>query len=250
MLALRDAGAITFEYGNDLRVSAATAGVEQARSIDGFVPLFVRPSFAVGRGPFRWVCLSGEEADRDTLDAAACRLFADDARLQRWIEQAGGLVGTEGLPARICWLGHGARARMALEINRLVADGSLTAPVAITRDHLDAGACAYPSRETEDMPDGSDAIADWPYLDALLNAGCGADCVSIHQNAGAIGGSASAGMMMICDGSREAGERIARVCDADPAIGVVRHASAGVPEAREYLRRSGIRMPSVDLEST
>jgi urocanate hydratase len=250
MLALRDAGAITFEYGNDLRVSAATAGVEQARSIDGFVPLFVRPSFSIGRGPVRWVCLSGDEADRDTLDAAACRLFPDDERLQRWIAQVGEVVGTEGLPARICWLGHGARARMALEINRLVGDGTLAAPVAITRDHLDAGACAYPSRETEDMPDGSDAIADWPYLDALLNASCGAECVSIHQNAGAIGGSASAGMTVICDGSREAGERIDRVFEADPGIGVVRHASAGVAEAREYLGRSGIHVPPLSSEPT
>ena len=245
LVALRDAGAVVFEYGNDLRHAAVGAGIDSAREIPGFVPLFVRPSFARGRGPFRWICLSGDAGDRDALDAEARRLFPDDVALQRWLAQAPSRIGVEGLPARICWLGHGARARMALAINALVREGALRAPVAITRDHLDAGACAYPARETEGMPDGSDAIADWPYLNALLNASCGADLVAIHQNAGAIGGSASAGMTVICDGAPETDERIVRAFDADPGLGVVRHATAGVEEAKDYLARSGLRTPSL-----
>lgn len=247
MLALLQAGAVVFDYGNDLRRAGQEAGVGDAFRIPGFVPLFIRPSFAIGRGPFRWVLLSGDVRDRRTLDDAARRLFPDDELLQRWLEQAAARVPVEGLPARICWLGHGARARMALEINRLVREGAVAAPVAITRDHLDSGSCAYPIRETEGMPDGSDAIADWPYLNALLNASCGADLVAIHQNAGSIGGSVSAGMTVVCDGSPLADERITRVFDADPGIGVVRHASAGVPEARAYLRRSGIDIPGAPL---
>jgi len=245
LLELDDAGAIAFEYGNDLRPAAEAAGVAGARGLPGFVPLFVRPSFAIGRGPFRWVALSGERADQAALDGAARRLFGDDAALQRWLAQAARRVPIEGLPARICWLGHGARRRMALEINRLVREGALQAPVAITRDHLDSGSCAYPTRETLAMPDGSDAIADWAYLNALLNASCGADLVAIHQNAGTIGGSASAGMTLICDGEAASDERIDRVFDVDPGIGVVRHASAGVAEARAYLAKSGIRVPPI-----
>jgi urocanate hydratase len=188
------------------------------------------------------VALSGDEADQRALDAAARECFPDDPALQRWLSEAPRRVGRgPGLPARICWLGYGARRRMALTINALVRDGELRAPVAITRDHLDGGSCAYPGRETEGMPDGSDAIADWPYLNALLNAACGADLVAIHQNAGAIGGSASAGMTVVCDGSALADERIARVFDADPGLGVVRHAAAGVPEAAAFLAGSDIR---------
>jgi urocanate hydratase len=240
ILRLQAAGAVAFEYGNDLRQAALRAGCADASALPGYIPLFVRPSFAIGRGPFRWVLLSGEVSDRALADDAARRLFPDDQRLLRWLDQASTRVLVEGLPARICWLGHGARAVMALELNHLVRQGRLKAPVAITRDHLDAGSCAYPARETEAMPDGSDAIADWPYLNALLNASCGADLVAIHQNAGMIGGSASAGMTVICDGSIETDERIRRVFDADPGLGVIRQASAGVPEAKAYLATSGI----------
>lgn len=247
LLHMQERGVVVFEYGNDLRRAALEAGVADAFAIPGFVPAYVRPSFAVGRGPFRWVCLSGEVTDRDLLDDTARRLFADDDRLQRWLAEAPARIPTEGLPARICWLGHGARARMALEINRLVRDGAVCAPVAITRDHLDAGSCCYPTRETEGMPDGSDEIADWPYLNAMLGVAGGADLVAIHQNAGIIGGSCSAGMTVICDGSALTDERIIRCFEADPGIGVVRHATAGVPQAIDYLARSGIRVPSVAL---
>ncbi len=243
LLAMMARGVAVFEYGNDLRAAALGGGVEAAFDIPGFVPLFVRPSFARGRGPMRWVLLSGEVRDREAVDDAAEALFPDDALLQRWLGLARERVPVEGLPARICWLGHGARAKMALRINELVRTGDVSAPVAITRDHLDSGACAWPRRETENMPDGSDSIADWPYLNALLNASCGADLVAIHQNAGDIGGSVSAGMTVICDGTAGADERIARVFDADPGIGVVRHADAGVPEAVDYLSRSGIDVP-------
>jgi urocanate hydratase len=243
MLAMKRAGTATFEYGNDLRSSAFQSGVENAFDIEGFIPLFIRPSFAEGRGPMRWVLLSGSVGDQKLADAAARRLFPDDARLQRWFDLAESRVPVEGLPARTCWLSYGARRVMALELNRMVRDGELSGPVAISRDHLDAGSCAYPRRETEAMPDGSDAIADWPYLNALLNTSCGADLVSVHQNAGEIGGSASAGMTIILDGTQETDERIKRTLDVDPGIGVVRQADAGVPGAREFLNASDIQLP-------
>lgn len=241
--SMQQAGVITFEYGNDIRRSALELGMGDAFGIPGFVPLFTRPSFAHGRGPFRWVCLSGIPEDLETLDAAARQLFPHDERLLRWLAEAPQVVPIEGLPARVCWLGHGDREAMALEINRLVASGRVNAPVAITRDHLDSGSCCYPTRETEAMPDGSDEIADWPYLNAMLNVAGGADLVAVHQNAGIIGGSCSAGMTFICDGSPSAAERIRRCFETDPGIGVVRHASAGVPEAVEYLKTSGIKVP-------
>jgi len=240
LVRLKQAGAVVFEYGNDIRQAARRLGHEQADEIPGFVPEYIRPSFGVGRGPFRWVCLSGDAADRDRLDRAARELFPEDTRLNTWLDRAAAETPIEGLPARICWLGHGQRAQMALEINRLVANGELAGPVAITRDHLDSGSCAYPTRETEKMPDGSDVIADWPYLNAMLNVAGGADLVAIHQNAGIIGGSVSAGMTLVLDGSALSEAR-ARICfENDPAIGVIRHASAGVPEALEYLPHSGI----------
>lgn len=245
LIALRDEGAVVFEYGNDLRQAARRLGHTGADTIPGFVPEYIRPSFAVGRGPFRWVCLSGDIADRDRLDRAARELFPDDARLHTWLDRAEHETPVEGLPARICWLGHGQRQTMALTINRLVRDGELNGPVAITRDHLDTGSCAYPTRETEAMPDGSDVIADWPYLNAMLNVAGGADLVAIHQNAGIIGGSVSAGMTVVLDGS-EISEARAEICfENDPAIGVVRHASAGVSEAEAYLAQSGIRAVEV-----
>ena len=238
LLGMRRAGVTVFEYGNDLRQSAHDVGVENAFDIEGFVPAFIRKEFAVGRGPFRWVCLSGDVADQKRLDDLARDLFPNDHRLHRWLDHARTEAPIEGLPARICWLGHGDRERMALAINDLVAAGELSAPVALTRDHLDSGSCAYPTRETEAMPDGSGEVADWPYLNALLNASGGADLVAIHQNAGIIGGSASAGMTVVCDGSELSRERITRCLNNDPGIGVVRHASAGVPEARDYLAQS------------
>lgn len=246
LLGMRAKGTVVFEYGNDLRGAAVSSGVDNAFEIPGFVPAYVRPQFAVGRGPFRWVCLSGDPADRKRLDVAAGEIFPDDEALARWLHQAGEWGFTEHLPARICWLAHGARRRMAYEINRLVRTGELSAPVAITRDHLDSGSCCYPGRETEAMPDGSDEIADWPYLNAMLNVACGADLVAIHQNAGIIGGSCSAGMTVICDGTTETDMRIDRCFEADPGIGVVRHASAGVPEALDYLPNSGIRVPTIE----
>lgn len=245
LLAMRHAGVVVFEYGNDLRRAGVEAGVADAFDIPGFVPSYIRPSFAVGRGPFRWVCLSGDPADRDMLDAAARRLFGDDRLLQRWLGEAARVLPVEGLPARICWLGHKARERMALEINRLVRAGEVGAPVAITRDHLDSGSCCYPTRETEAMPDGSDEIADWPYLNAMLNVAGGADLVAIHQNAGIIGGSCSAGMTVVCDGGEDTDERIRRCFENDPGIGVVRYVSAGVPEAVAYLESSGLHVPPV-----
>lgn len=250
LLALRRTGTEVFEYGNDLRRAAYEAGVTDAFEIPGFVPTYVRPSFAVGRGPFRWVCLSGDPADLAVLDGAALCLFTGDAPLRRWLSTAAHALPVEGLPARICWLGHRARERMALEINRLVREGAVGAPVAITRDHLDAGSCSYPTRETEAMPDGSDEIADWPYLNAMLNVAGGADLVAVHQNAGLVGGSCSAGMTLVCDGGADTDERIRTCFENDPGIGVVRYVTAGVPEALDYLPDSGLRVPEVALGAT
>ncbi len=246
LLALRAEGVPCFEYGNDLRAAAQANGVENAFKLPGFVPLFLRPSFAHGRGPVRWVLLSGDPADQRAADDAARDLFPDDLLLQRWLGLAEKWAPIEGLPARTCWLGYGARAAMMLRMNEMVARGELCAPVAVTRDHLDSGASAWPRRETENMPDGSDAIGDWPYLNAMLNVAGGADLVAIHQNAGDIGGSISAGMTVILDGSDETAERVSRVFASDPGIGVVRHADAGVPEAVEFLAGSDIRAGFVD----
>ena len=246
LLALRAKGVPCFEYGNDLRAAARANGVENAFDLPGFVPLFLRSSFAHGRGPVRWVLLSGDPADQRAADDAARDLFPDDLLLQRWLGLAAKWAPIEGLPARTCWLAYGARAAMMLRMNEMVARGELRAPVAVTRDHLDSGASAWPARETENMPDGSDAIGDWPYLNAMLNVAGGADLVAIHQNAGDIGGSISAGMTVILDGSEETAERVSRVFASDPGIGVVRHADAGVPEAVEFLANSDIRANFVD----
>ena len=243
MLKLQEQGIVAFEYGNNLRGAALECGMENAFDMPGFVPLFIRPSFAHGRGPVRWVLLSGKVEDQAVVDQAARDLFPEDELLQRWLKLAPKWVPLEGLPARTCWLGYGDRRKMVTRINEMVHSGKISAPVAITRDHLDSGACAFPRRENEKMPDGSDMIADWPYLNALLNTSAGADLVAIHQNGGDIGGSVSAGMTVICDGSDETTERIARVFDCDPGIGIVRHADAGVPEAVEFLATSGIIRP-------
>ncbi len=246
MLALQRAGAITFDYGNNIRAQAQKAGVTDAFEIPGFVPEYIRPLFCVGKGPFRWAALSGDPADIAATDALALEMFADNAALCRWIRMAQERVAFQGLPARIFWLGYGERATFGLAINDLVRRGRLKAPIVIGRDHLDTGSVASPNRETENMRDGSDAIADWPVLNALLNAASGATWVSVHHGGGVgIGYSLHAGMVIVADGSREADEKLQRVLTCDPGLGVVRHADAGYPEAIDTARRHGITMPSL-----
>ncbi len=244
MLACQERGAVVFDYGNNIRAQARHAGIENAFDIPGFVPEYVRPLFCEGKGPFRWAALSGDPDDIATTDEAALEMFADDAALCRWIRLARERVAFQGLPARICWLGYGDRARFGLRINELVRTGRLKAPIVIGRDHLDTGSVASPNRETEGMRDGSDAIADWPVLNALLNASAGATWVSVHHGGGVgIGYSLHAGMVIVADGTREADERLTRVLTCDPGIGVVRHADAGYPEAIETADAHGIQMP-------
>ncbi len=238
MVAFQDRGAVTFDYGNNLRGQAQDAGYDEAFAYPGFVKAYVRPMFCQGRGPFRWVALTGEEADIHRTDALVTEMFPEDETLVRWIQAAQERVPFEGLPARVCWLGFGQRHTFALEINRLVREGEI-GPIAITRDHLDTGSVASPYRETEGMEDGSDAIADWPLLNALLNASAGADMVAIHNGGGVgIGLSTHAGMMVVADGSQKADERIRRVFVTDPGSGVVRHADAGYESAQELARGS------------
>jgi urocanate hydratase len=235
---------VTFDYGNNIRAQAKRAGIENAFDIPGFVPEYVRPLFCEGKGPFRWAALSGDPADIAVTDEAALEMFADDAPLCRWIGLARARVAFQGLPARICWLGYGDRARFGLRINALVREGRVKAPIVIGRDHLDTGSVASPTRETEAMRDGSDAIADWPVLNALLNASAGATWVSVHHGGGVgIGYSLHAGMVVVADGTRDADERLQRVLTCDPGIGVVRHADAGYPNAIRTAERHGIRMP-------
>src|SRR6478735_6517320 len=244
MLTLRHRGAVTFDYGNNIRAQAQRAGVENAFDIPGFVPEYVRPLFCEGKGPFRWAALSGDPDDIEVTDEAALEMFADDTALRRWIELARERVAYQGLPARICWLGYGDRARFGLRINELVRQGRISAPIVIGRDHLDTGSVASPNRETEGMRDGSDAIADWPILNALLNASAGATWVSVHHGGGVgIGYSLHAGMVIVADGTRDADERLRRVLTCDPGIGVVRHADAGYPEASRTADAHGIRVP-------
>ncbi|MBI4264294.1 MAG: urocanate hydratase [Acidobacteria bacterium] len=244
MLALQARGAVTFDYGNNIRAQAKRAGVENAFDIPGFVPEYVRPLFCEGKGPFRWVALSGDPDDIRMTDEAALDMFADDAALCRWIGLARERVAFQGLPARICWLGYGARATFGLAINELVRSGRVRAPIVIGRDHLDTGSVASPTRETEGMRDGSDAIADWPILNALLNASAGATWVSVHHGGGVgIGYSLHAGMVVVADGTREADRRLERVLTCDPGIGVARHADAGYPEAVATADARGIRIP-------
>jgi urocanate hydratase len=244
MLALRSRGAVTFDYGNNIRAQAKRAGCENAFDIPGFVPEYVRPLFCEGKGPFRWAALSGDPDDIRVTDDAALEMFADDPALCRWIALARERVAFQGLPARICWLGYGDRARFGLRINELVRSGAISAPVVIGRDHLDTGSVASPNRETEGMRDGSDAIADWPVLNALLNASAGATWVSVHHGGGVgIGYSLHAGMVIVADGTREADERLERVLTCDPGIGVARHADAGYPAALEVAEARGVRIP-------
>jgi urocanate hydratase len=244
MLELGRRGSHVFDYGNNIRAQAERAGVSDAFDIPGFVPEYIRPLFCEGKGPFRWAALSGDPADIAATDRAVLELFPDDEALARWIRLAGERVKFQGLPARICWLGYGERARFGLKINEMVARGELKAPIVIGRDHLDAGSVASPNRETEGMRDGSDAIADWPILNALLNTAAGATWVSVHHGGGVgIGYSLHAGMVVVADGTPEAAERLERVLTCDPGMGVVRHADAGYPDAIATAATRGIRMP-------
>ena len=247
MLELRQAGAVTFDYGNNLRTQAKAAGVARAFDIPGFVPEYIRPLFCQGRGPFRWVALSGDPADIYRTDRLAAELFPRDETLARWLPLARRRIQFQGLPARICWLGYGERAEFGLAINRLVRTGELQAPIVIGRDHLDTGSVASPFRETEGMRDGSDAIADWPLLNALVNTAAGASWVSIHNGGGVgIGYSQHAGMVVVADGTEEMDRRLERVLTCDPGLGVVRHADAGYPEAIRFAAAHGIKRPGAD----
>jgi len=245
MLELQRAGAILFDYGNNIRREAENAGVSDF-SYPGFVPAYIRPLFCEGSGPFRWVALSGDPNDIYETDRALLEAFHDDEHLVRWLRLARERVHFQGLPARICWLGYGARARAGLIFNDLVASGRIKAPIVIGRDHLDAGSVASPNRETESMRDGSDAIADWPVLNALLNTAAGATWVSLHHGGGVgIGYSIHAGMVVVADGTREAARRLERVLTTDPGTGIMRHADAGYPEALAAARRHGLNLPSL-----
>ncbi|HET7452124.1 MAG TPA: urocanate hydratase [Thermoanaerobaculia bacterium] len=244
MLALRERGAVTFDYGNNLRGQAKSAGVENAFDFPGFVPEYIRPLFCEGNGPFRWAALSGDPEDIRTTDRALLELFPENATLRRWLTLAGERIAFQGLPARICWLGYRERDRAGLLFNSLVREGKVKAPIVIGRDHLDAGSVASPNRETEGMRDGSDAIADWPILNALVNAVSGATWVSVHHGGGVgIGYSIHAGMVVVADGTAEADERLRRVLTNDPGTGVMRHADAGYAHAIETARRRGLDLP-------
>jgi urocanate hydratase len=245
MLDLKRRGSVVFDYGNNLRTNAKLAGVQDAFEIPGFVPEYIRPLFCEGKGPFRWVALSGDPEDIRKTDRLVLQLFPEDAALQRWIKLAGERIHFQGLPARICWLGYGQRAQLGLAMNELVRTGELSAPIVIGRDHLDTGSVASPYRETEGMLDGSDAVADWPLLNALVNTAAGATWVSIHNGGGVgIGYSQHAGMVIVADGTAEATLRLERVLTTDPGMGVLRHADAGYPAARSFAQTAGLRLPS------
>jgi urocanate hydratase len=247
MVGFLDRGAEVFDYGNSLRAEAKLGGFERAFAYPGFVPAYVRPLFCEGKGPFRWVALSGDPADIAATDRAVLEEFGDDERLVRWISQAQERIAFQGLPARICWLGYGERARLGLRFNAMVASGELSAPIVIGRDHLDSGSVASPYRETEGMADESDAIADWPLLNALVNTSSGASWVSIHHGGGVgIGRSIHSGMVCLADGTELAAEKLERVLTADPGTGVMRHADAGYPRAIEVAAERGVRIPMLE----
>ncbi len=244
MRAMQDQGAVAFDYGNNIRAQAQKAGVEDAYSIPGFIPAYIRPLFCEGKGPFRWAVLSGDPADLAATDEVILSLFPQDKALRRWIELAREQVAFQGLPARICWLGYGERAKAGLAFNELVRSGKVSAPIVIGRDHLDCGSVASPNRETEAMKDGSDAIADWPVLNALLNTAAGATWVSVHHGGGVgIGYSLHAGMVVVADGSNRAERCLSRVLTTDPGMGVVRHVDAGYDEATRFAKTHGVRVP-------
>ena len=247
MVGFLDAGAEVFDYGNSLRTEAELGGYDRAFAFPGFVPAYIRPLFCEGKGPFRWAALSGDPADIAATDQAILELFPEDEQLRRWITKASEKVHFEGLPARICWLGYGERHLAGLRFNELVASGKVSAPIAIGRDHLDSGSVASPYRETEAMADGSDAVADWPLLNALLNTASGATWVSIHHGGGVgIGRSIHAGQVIVADGTELAAQKIARVLTNDPGTGVMRHVDAGYSRAREVARERGVRIPMLE----
>jgi urocanate hydratase len=244
MRALQKAGAIAFDYGNNIRAQATKAGVTDAFEIKGFVPEYIRPLFCEGQGPFRWAALSGDPEDIRATDRAILELFPEKTQLRRWIELAGEQVAFQGLPARICWLGYGERDKAGLRFNEMVKRGEVKAPIVIGRDHLDCGSVASPNRETESMKDGSDAIADWPILNALVNTAAGASWVSVHNGGGVgIGYSTHAGMVVVADGTDGAARRLARVLVTDPGMGVIRHVDAGYEEAETFAKLHGVRVP-------
>jgi len=246
MLEMQKRGAITFDYGNNLRGQALEAGVKNAFDYPGFVPEYIRPLFCEGQGPFRWAALSGDPADIARTDRAVLETFPENEHLCRWIRLAGERVKFQGLPCRICWLGYGERDKMGLIFNDLVRKGEIKAPIVLGRDHLDCGSVASPNRETEGMKDGSDAIADWPILNALVNTACGASWVSVHHGGGVgIGYSIHAGQVTVCDGTREADERLRRVLTADPATGIIRHHDAGYDKATQVARQRGVKIPGL-----
>jgi len=247
MVGFLDRGAEVFDYGNSLRTEAKLGGFERAFDYPGFLPAYIRPLFCEGKGPFRWVALSGDPADIAATDRAVLDEFPDDENLHRWIKMAGEQVAFQGLPARICWLGYGERHRLGLRFNEMVRSGEVSAPIVIGRDHLDSGSVASPYRETEAMIDGSDAIADWPLLNALVNTSCGATWVSIHHGGGVgIGRSIHAGMVCVADGTDLAAQKLARVLVADPGMGVIRHADAGYDRALEVAADRGVRIPMLE----
>jgi urocanate hydratase len=244
MVAYADKGAEVFDYGNSLRAEAKLGGFERAFDYPGFLPAYIRPLFCEGKGPFRWVALSGDPADIAATDRAVLEEFPDDEALHRWIALAGERVAFQGLPARICWLGYGERHRLGLRFNEMVRNGEVSAPIVIGRDHLDSGSVASPYRETEAMADGSDAIADWPLLNALANASSGATWVSIHHGGGVgIGRSIHAGMVVVADGTDLAAQKLERVLQTDPGMGVIRHVDAGYERAVEVAAERGVRIP-------
>ncbi|MBW1898421.1 MAG: urocanate hydratase, partial [Deltaproteobacteria bacterium] len=244
MLEMQKRGAVVFDYGNNLRQRAFDGGLKNAFDFPGFVPAFVRPLFCEGKGPFRWVALSGDPEDIYRTDEAIMELFPEDEHLHRWLKMAKDQIPFQGLPARICWLGYGERAKAGLKFNQMVADGALKAPIVIGRDHLDSGSVASPNRETEGMKDGTDAVSDWPILNAMINAVGGATWVSFHHGGGVgIGFSQHAGQVIVADGTPEAAVRLERVLTSDPGMGVVRHADAGYEIAIEAAKKHGIKMP-------
>lgn len=248
MLAFQQKGSIVFDYGNNIRQEAYNNGVSDAFAFQGFVPAYIRPLFCEGKGPFRWVALSGDPEDIYKTDRAVMEAFPENDHLRRWLTMAREQVAFQGLPARICWLGYGERAKMGLIFNNMVRDGVLSAPIVIGRDHLDCGSVASPNRETESMKDGSDAIADWPVLNALVNTAAGGSWISFHHGGGVgIGYSLHAGMVVVADGSQEAEERLQRVLTTDPGMGIVRHADAGYEEAIDAAKKHSIKIPGITI---
>jgi urocanate hydratase len=248
MLKMQKKGAITFDYGNNIRAMAKDAGCERAFDIPGFVPEYIRPLFCLGSGPFRWVALSGDPEDIRVTDRAIRELFPHKKNLLRWLDMAEERIAFQGLPARICWLEYGERAKAGLVFNKLVAQGKVKAPIVIGRDHLDCGSVASPNRETEGMKDGTDMVADWPILNALVNTACGASWVSFHHGGGVgMGYSLHAGQVIVADGSADAARRLERVLTADPAMGIFRHVDAGYDTAADVARERGVNRHGIPL---